>query len=419
MNDSSAAPNPSIWWRDPAPEFPPLTSEVDADVVVVGGGITGITLAHTLAERQAAVVLLESGRLSGAASGRNAGFLMAGLAEPYSESIALWGRDGARAMLLAGRRSHQRVKELVTELGIACDYRVTGSLRLARTEEEAEDQRASLPELNADGFRMLEGEVKGNAPAGSEHLFEAAFVTPEDGEIHPVRFLHGVAEHAVRLGARLFERSEVKWGRWVGGLWEIRTAQGTVRARSVVIATNAYAPKMIPALGALIAPRRGQMVCTAPIGREVSTRPTYAHWGYQYWRQLPDSRLVIGGWRDLMLDSETGYDEIVTEPIQQAIEKGLRDLVPEGAAIEHRWSGIMGFARDGRPLVGWLDPEHHVAICAGFTGHGLALAPACTLELADLLEWKTAPGIATFDPARFAELRKARETLVAMGSSVG
>jgi glycine/D-amino acid oxidase-like deaminating enzyme len=84
-----------------------------------------------------------------------------------------------------------------------------------------------------------------------------------------------------------------------------------------------------------------------------------------------------------------------------------------------RWAGTMGFARDGRPLVGWLDPEHHVAIAAGWTGHGIGIAPACTLDLADLLEWKPAPGIVTFDPGRFAELRKARETLVAMGASVG
>lgn len=419
MNDSSAAPIPSIWWRDPTPEFPQLTAEVDADVVVIGGGITGITLAHTLAEQQATVVMLESGRLAGAASGRNAGFLLAGLAEPYSESIAIWGREGARAVMLAGRRSHQRIKELVTDLGIACDYRVSGSLRLTRTDEEAEDQRASLPELNADGFRMLETEVKGNAPVGSEQRFTAAFVTPEDGEIHPVKFLHGVAESAIRRGARLFERSEVKWGRWVGGLWEIRTPLGQVRARTVVIATNAYAPRLIPALGALIAPRRGQMLCTAPLGREFATRPTYAHWGYHYWRQLPDTRLVIGGWRELMLDNEVGYDEIVTDPIQKSIEKGLRELLPEGPAIEHRWSGIMGYARDGRPLVGWLDPEHHVAICAGYTGHGMGMAASCTLDLAALLDWKAAPGIATFDPGRFQELREARESTVLLGAAAG
>ncbi|HKQ58679.1 MAG TPA: FAD-dependent oxidoreductase, partial [Candidatus Eisenbacteria bacterium] len=166
---------------------------------------------------------------------------------------------------------------------------------------------------------------------------------------------------------------------------------------------------------ALIAPRRGQMLATAPLGREVAPRPTYAHWGYHYWRQTPDGRLIIGGWRELDLDGETGFDLATTPAIQAAIEQGLAMLVPEGVTIEHRWAGIMGYARDGRPLVGWLDPEHHLAIAAGYTGHGLAMAPACALDLADMLAWRKAPGIATFEPSRFPELRQAREGLTALG----
>ncbi|NOT32700.1 MAG: FAD-binding oxidoreductase [Candidatus Eisenbacteria bacterium] len=416
---SDASLKHPVWWREAPPAYPELHGELDADVVIVGGGITGVTLAYTLAEQSATVVMLEADRIASAASGRNAGFLLAAPAEPYSEAIAMWNRDGARAMVTTGRRAHQRVKELVGALELECDYRLTGSLRLCRTEEEAEDQRASLPELNADGFRMLETQVHGNVPVESEGHFKAAFLMPEDGEFHPVKFLHGVAVGAAGLGARLFEHSSVKYGQWRAGLWHVHTAHGVVRARTVVIATNAYAPKLVPALSRLIAPRRGQLLCTAPIDRTIAARPTYAHWGYQSWRQLPDSRLVIGGWRDVALDTEVGFEQNPTEQIQSAIESGLRDLVPEGAAIEHRWAGTMGFARDGRPLVGWLDPEHHVAISAGYTGHGMGMAPACTLDLAALINWKPAPGIATFDPARFNELRDAREGTVLLGAAVG
>ena len=75
----------------------------------------------------------------------------------------------------------------------------------------------------------------------------------------------------------------------------------------------------------------------------------------------------------------------------------------------------MGYARDGRPLVGWLDAAHHLAICAGFTGHGMGLAAACTQDLAELLSWKRAAGIGTFDPQRFPELRQVREGIVDAG----
>jgi len=233
-----------------------------------------------------------------------------------------------------------------------------------------------------------------------------------------VRFLHGLARAALGRGARLFERSPLLGATWREGLWEARTQGGRVRARALVLATNAWAPLLCRPLAGIIAPRRGQMLSTAPLERTVAPCPSYANFGYQYWRQLPDGRLVIGGWRDLDLDGEVGLDIDLTPRIQDAIERGLRDLVPEGATIEHRWAGTMGFARDGRPLVGWLDASHQLAVCAGFTGHGMGMAAACTLDLAELLAFRPAPGIASFDPARYRELEPARDRTTALGEAV-
>lgn len=407
----------SIWWAHEPPPFPSLEGDLETDILIVGGGITGITLAYTLAEQGATAAMIDSGPLAGSASGRNAGFLFAAPAEPYRELIALWGREGARAVLTIGRRSHQRIRQLVETLGIECDYRSRGALRLAVTTEEAEDQRASLPDLHADGFRLLETPVGAAVPAHAVDAFTAAFAMSEDGEIDPVRFLHGLARAAIARGGSLFAHSPLDGARWDAGVWSARTPHGSVKARTLVLATNAFTPRLCPALEPLIAPRRGQMLATAPLEREVASVPTLAHWGYQYWRQLPDRRLVIGGWRDLDPDGEVGYDDRPTDPIQQAIERGLAILVPEGAHVEHRWAGTMGFARDGRPLVGWLDPAHHLAICAGFTGHGMGMAAACTLDLAELLGWKRAPGIASFAPSRFPELKQQGEPLTVLGAA--
>lgn len=411
-------PRVSLWWAHAAPEFPTLEADLDVDVLVVGGGITGITLAWTLAEQGSAVGLLEAGRLAGEASGRNAGFLLAAPSEPYSERIALWGREGARAMLQLGRRTHQRVRHLVQTLGLECEYRQAGSLRLTRTSEETEDLRGSMPELKHDGFPMREIALADAVPAHAVGAFDAAFEVPEDGELHPVRFLHGLALDAIRRGARIFERSPVATARWESGLWQVRANGRVARARTLVLATNAYTSRLVPALGALIGPRRGQMIATAPLAESIASRPVYAHYGYQYWRQTPDGRLLIGGWRDVDLDGEAGFGDETTGDILRAIEGGLAELVPGGAPIEFRWAGTMGFARDGRPLVGWLDAAHHLAICAGFTGHGMGLAAACTQDLVELLAWKRAPGVASLDPHRFPELRQAREGIVELGAAV-
>lgn len=412
------APRPaSLWWTAKVPELPPLDKDLDADVLVIGGGIAGLTLAYTLAEQGAMVGLLEAGWLAGEASGRNVGFLLAAPSEPYAERIALWGREGARAVLHIGRRNHQRIRQMVQTLGIDCDYQQTGSFRLTRTHEESEDLRGSLPELRHDGFPMREIAVGDAVPEHAVGGFDAAFEVPEDGMIHPVKFLHGVAVAALEKGARIFPHTRVDSAKWQAGLWEARCGAHVARARTLVLATNAFTPRLLPHLAPVIAPRRGQVVATAPLDITVTNRPTYAHWGYQYWRQTPEGRLVIGGWRDTDFDSEATDSTEVTDPIQAAIEAGLKQLVPGGATIEHRWAGTMGFARDGRPLVGWLDAAHHLAIVGGFTGHGMGMAAACTQDLAELLSWKRATGISTFDPQRFPEVRQAREGIVALGAA--
>lgn len=416
MTPSPARTEP-FWWATPPPPLPPLTHELDIEVLIVGGGIAGLTLAATLVEQGAHVGLLEAGRLAGQASGRNAGFLMAAPADPYRDLIALWGRPGARAVLEIGRRSHQRIRHLVDAYGIDCDHRVLGSLRLASSAEEAEDTRESLPLMRADGFPMEEIRTDDATPAAPEGPYAAAFYTAEDGELDPVRFLHGLARAVVARGARVYEDTRVLAARWQAGLWEVRTAEGVARARTLVLATNAWTPELYPALAPIVVPRRGQMLATAPLERTVASRPTYAHWGYRYWRQLRDGRLLIGGWRDIDRDAEVGFDVTPTPTIQGGLEQGLQALVPEGAPIDYRWAGTMGFSRDGRPLVGWLDASHHLAVCGGFTGHGMGMAAACTLDLAALLSWKDASGIATFDPSRYPELRGGRDDVTVLGAA--
>jgi len=416
VNDSTQVPA-SFWWDPPPAPLPALREDLECEVAIVGGGITGVTLAWTLAEQGVPCVVLEAGRMAGEATGRNAGFLLAIPAEPYAERIALWGRDGARALLQMGRRTHRRIAQLAESQRIECDYRLTGSLRLTRSEEETEDLRASLPELRHDGFPMREVALEDVLPRQSRQGFHAAFEVPEDGVVNPVRFVHGLALAAAGRGARLHEASRVTGATWREGVWDVHANEHHVRARTVVIATNAWAPLLVPALEPVIVPRRGQMLTTAPLEVTLDPRPVYSNYGYQYWRQMPDGRVVIGGWRNTAFDVETGFDTAITEPIQQEIERGLAELVPAGARVDYRWAGTMGFARDGRPLVGWLDAAHHLAICAGFTGHGMGMAAACTQDLADLLAFKRATGIATFDPNRFAELRQARDGILAIGAA--
>jgi glycine/D-amino acid oxidase-like deaminating enzyme len=266
---------------------------------------------------------------------------------------------------------------------------------------------------------MLETQITGLVPADAEQHFHGAFVTAEDGELDPVRFLTGSRGHggAARCATPRAQRAGVRalGRRAVGPCAPTRAS--CVRASSCSRPTRSRRGSC--RRFAVIAPRRGQMLATAPLDVEVAPRPTYAHWGYQYWRQLPDRRLLIGGWRDVDLDNETGYGDQPTDTIQQAIERGLAELLPGGAPIEMRWAGTMAFARDGRPLVGWLDPEHHVAIAAGWTGHGMGMAAASTLDLADLLEMEARGRHRDVRSGTVHRAAQGRESLVELGASVG
>src|SRR5439155_14051380 len=285
--------------------------------------------------------------------------------------------------------------------------------------EAPEDLRGSLPALRHDGFPMRQVAPADVLPAHAVPRFHAAFECPEDGVVNPVKFVHGLAAEAARRGARFHEGSRVTGARWHDGSWEAMAGERQVRARTLVLATNAYAPQLVPSLKPLIVPRRGQMLSTVPVDIRLDPRPVYCNYGYQYWRQTADGRVVIGGWRNTAFEAESGYETQVTPGIQQAIEQGLADLVGPDFRVEHRSAGTTGFARDGRPLVGWLDAAHHLAICAGFTGHGLGMAAACTEDLAEILAFKRAPAIASLDPQRFPEVRGTRDGIVALGAARG
>jgi glycine/D-amino acid oxidase-like deaminating enzyme len=215
--------------------------------------------------------------------------------------------------------------------------------------------------------------------------------------MNPGAFLHGIARH-LSLRISIHERTPVI--RLEGsGPWTLAAPGGTVRARSVVLATNAYTARLLPQLP--IAPTRGQVLATEPISRVVVPFPMYANHGYQYWRQTQDGRLVIGGWRNLDVAGERGWEERLHPHIQSSLENFLRTVAGGDVPVTHRWAGIMGFTPDHMPLVGALSRRDALFIAAGFSGHGVSMAFTCGGLAARLGLGGPADVPAAFDPARF------------------
>lgn len=376
---ASARSATSVWLDEPYESRPPLHGDLTADVAVVGGGVAGISAAYALARAGASVAVLEARAVAMGASGRNAGFVLAGVAENYVAARRRYGEERARRVWRATLRNRALLREAVEANGIDCELAWNGSDQVAGDEEEWAESRESARLLRAEGVRLTVDE-----PAQTVRY-------EEDGELHPAKFVRGLARASEAAGARIFEGTAAT----AVAADAVRTADGTVRAGAVLVCLNAHLQRMLTRPG--VVATRGQMLATAPLGRRVFPRPAYAHRGYRYWRQRADGRVLVGGWRDTAFAEELGEEETTTAGVQAHLERFLRERGID-AHVTHRWAGIMGFSHDALPYVGRL--ADGVYVDAGFTGHGMAFAMATAEIAASLIRDRRHPDADLFDPER-------------------
>jgi gamma-glutamylputrescine oxidase len=340
------------FWSFPTDRDPGRLPE-KTDVLVVGGGISGVSLLHHLEKRGIDAILVERSHLASGASGRNAGFLLAGVADCYVEAVRTYGREKARDVWAITGENHDRVIEAAE--GQHVGHRRLGSVTLAASDGERRQLEESHELLQEDGFESRwDGE---------------ALLNPKDGEVDPAALVGALARRArrgaIREGVNV---TAIEPG--PGGV-TVRAREDECRAGAVILATNAYTPLLVPHVK--IQPTRAQMLASAPISRAVCGMPTYSHFGYRYWRQMPSGEVLIGGWRDTSKKTEITYEAEPSPAIQGHLDGKLAEMAG-GAQVTHRWAGIMGFTESGLPLAGPLEGMPNVHICAGFNGHGMGFA---------------------------------------------
>ena len=351
------------FWPLPSDRYPGKLPE-RADVLVIGGGITGVSLIHHLGKAGIDAVLVERHHLAAGASGRNAGFLLAGVADCYAEAVRIFGRPRARDIWTMTMENH--VEEIAAVAGQEIGYRRKGSMILASGEREAEQLAESAQLMSEDGFDCdWDG---------------SRLVNPADGEVTPSLLVGAFARQAAPGSVR--EGVEVTAVESGNGDVLVQAGGDECRAGCVILATNAYTPTLLPQVA--IQPRRAQMLASEREAARLCDQPTYSHFGYRYWRQLPTGEVLIGGWRDTALDAEVGYDERPTTAIQGHLEAHLRQMGADGE-VTHRWAGTMGFTESGLPLVGPVEGMPNVYLCAGYNGHGMGFAFMSAKQLVDSL----------------------------------
>ena len=350
-------------------------------MIVLGGGVTGCSCALRLAERGVRVRLHEARQVAGGASGRNGGFALRGLALPYDVAVEGLGRDRARTLMALTERGVNRLETLAGDA-----FRRVGSLRLAADAAERLALRREHDALAADGFAV---EWIDELQPPLDGLYRGALLHPRDGAIQPARWVRRLAAHAAAAGAEIVEGSR------------LTVDEAERDADAVVVATDGFTSGTLPELAELVRPTRGQVLATEPMPDVRYGRPHYARDGYDYWQQLPDGRLVIGGCRDASLATEWTGEEEPTPAIQDRLEELVRALTGRSPRITHRWAGIWGTTPDLLPLAGRVPGRMRTWVAAGYSGHGNVLGLLCGALVADAVAGDDAPDLAAFEPARF------------------
>lgn len=358
------------YWSDFKVNYPSLRHDIRVGVAVIGAGITGASVSYWLSNN-CNVALLESESIASKASGRNAGFLLTGTSDHYSKAVKRYGRVKAKSIWKLAQQNHKLLETHILKNGIECEHKRSGSYLVAASSREMDEIKRSIALLKRDGFDYkLIGEKETNEILHTGGFYGAAF-NALDGEINPVKLVHGFIKIVSDRNAYVFENTYVKRIARKD-VFEVKTRYGSVKADYVVLTANAYTPLIYPRFKNVIMPMRGQALVTAAC-KKIFNGGFYANYGYEYWRQLPSGCILAGGFREADPAHERGYRMITTKKIQSKLNELLNKLSIKSRVL-HRWSGIMGFTKDQLPVIGSVPDVKNLFISAGYSSHGLGFS---------------------------------------------
>jgi glycine/D-amino acid oxidase-like deaminating enzyme/nitrite reductase/ring-hydroxylating ferredoxin subunit len=390
---------PRSYWTDSAslPSFAKLNRDTTADVVVVGGGFTGLTTAYLLTRAGRRVVLLERHRCAEVDTAHTSAHLTMVTDTRLTELVSRFGRSHAQAVWDAGRAAIAQIDEIACEHDIDCGFKwVEGYLH-------ARDRRTSADE--ADAFRA-------EAALACELGFDATFMTTvpfaggpgirfhDQARVHPRRYLAGVARALTAAGGEIFEESEVEEfretplgvkanGHWVSCGDVVVATHNPLMGIASMASASAFQTKLALYTSYVVAGRipRGSV-------------PDALFWDtgdpYRYVRLEPHrdhDLLIVGG-----EDHKTGQVED-TRACFERVEHLARERVPD-IQLTHRWSGQIIETPDGLPYIGRMTDHQYAA--TGFCGNGLTFGTLAAVMIADALDGRDNPWVELFEPGRSA-----------------
>ncbi len=363
------------WYEDtagPRPEYPLLDGDRTCDVIIVGGGFTGLSAAAHLAKAGADVVLIEAQRFGDGASGRNGGQLGTGQRAWAEELEAEYSFSRAKALFDLAEEAKTHLLEFAAVNQIDIDY-MPGQLSVAHKPRYVDDYKAHA-EIMAGRFNYPHisfMDARETAQRlGSTRYFGGTRDTGT-GHIHPMKLVIGTAKVAHAAGAHLFEQTPSTGITSSGGKVRVTTPRGTIPAQKCLIGVNAYGGTLEPISAAHIMPIGSFIGATVPLGADTKVLPggeavDDSRFVVRYFRKSKDGRLLFGG-REV-------YGVNDPKDIHTHIRRQIAELYPELSDVEitHGWGGYVGITVPRKPFVREVMPN--VISVGGYSGHGVMLS---------------------------------------------
>ncbi|MEX0344465.1 MAG: NAD(P)/FAD-dependent oxidoreductase [Rhizobiaceae bacterium] len=354
------------------PEYAALNGDSSTDILIIGGGFTGLSAAVHLARNGADVTVVEAHRFGDGASGRNGGQMGTGQRAWPEELEAEFGLERAKALFTVAEEAKSHLMSFMDEHGIDAEFR-SGQLSFAHKRRYVDDYKRHADIMGERfGYPHISylDRLASETAVGST-FYHGGVRDTGTGHIHPLKLVIGTARAATGYGAKLHEQTAVIGLESGGGRVTAETGNGTITAQKCLLAVNAHGGALEAVSAAHVMPIGSFIGATEPLGEDSSVIPGWesvddSRFVVRYFRKSKDGRLLFGG--------RESYGSSDPANIEAHIRKQIAEIYPElrGVGITHTWGGRVGITMPRKPFVREVMPN--VISCAGYSGHGVMLS---------------------------------------------
>jgi len=348
----------------------------EVDVLVIGGGINGVSTAYHLAKRGVSVLLLEQEFIGWGASGRNGGMVLTGLKEDVSALTHKYGLETAQAFFSASKESIDLVESIVELERIDCGFYRSGHIEAASKESHFDHMVAVAEVMEKDfSHKVTILPKKELANELNSEAYFGGMLDTASGAVNPFLYVNGLADAAKTAGAFILEGIKVEEIKRVDGKFYVKAGGRTLMAEKIVYATSAYTSKKFPELERKMAKIGSYILCTEVLSEKMvqslipKLRMVFDTKNFlSYYRITPDNRLLFGGRAAFGKDPERSVAESV-----EVLRRGLQFVFPQLSTtrIDYAWGGTLDVTQSKVPAFTEIGGS---VFTAGFAGHGVAMA---------------------------------------------